>query len=223
MAATDEAMEDDHEDGHSHDSEDALEWDADVAPPSLDVDVSGDSATGWVADVGDLAPFQFSDPSTTEHVPGQGHTHLFLDGELLGMFYEPVVELGDLSPGEHMVTVVLSRNDHLDYSVNGQKLTASTTFVVPGAVEAADVTAEATYADGEVTTETPRVEAAVGDTVELRLVSDVAEELHVHGYDLLVDLEPGVEVVLRFTADIPGIFEIELEGAGIEVFSLEVS
>ena len=33
----------------------------------------------------------------------------------------------------------------------------------------------------------------------------VGEELHVHGYDLFLDLEAGTEGVLQFTANVPGI------------------
>jgi heme/copper-type cytochrome/quinol oxidase subunit 2 len=86
-----------------------------------------------------------------------------------------------------------------------------------------DVAATATITAGAVATETPKIEAAVGHTVEITVTSDVADELHIHGYDLFADLEPGVAVTLRFEADIPGIFEVELEGAHLAVFSLEVS
>jgi hypothetical protein len=88
---------------------------------------------------------------------------------------------------------------------------------------APDVTASATVTDGEVATDTPRVEAELGSVVEVTVISDVADELHIHGYDLFADLEPGVAATVRFEADIPGIFEIELEDARLEVFSLEVS
>ncbi len=89
--------------------------------------------------------------------------------------------------------------------------------------DAPDVTATATVSGGEVTTDTRRVKVEVGDDVELVVTSDTADELHVHGYDLFADLEPGVTATLRFTADIPGIFEVELESSHVEVFELEVS
>jgi hypothetical protein len=58
--------------------------------------------------------------------------------------------------------------------------------------------------------------------VTLRATSDVAEELHLHGYDLKTDLVPGQSADLTFLARIPGVFEVELEGAGKKVLELEV-
>jgi len=68
-----------------------------------------------------------------------------------------------------------------------------------------------------------RIPVDVGAAVHIVFSGSVAEELHVHGYDLALELAPGGVEVLDFTADIPGIFEVELEGAGTLVFELEVS
>ncbi len=50
-----------------------------------------------------------------------------------------------------------------------------------------------------------------GETVRFRVVNDEAEEVHVHGYDIKQELEPGKVETVSFKATIPGIFEIELE------------
>ncbi|WP_328532162.1 hypothetical protein OG984_14030 [Nocardioides sp. NBC_00368] len=63
---------------------------------------------------------------------------------------------------------------------------------------------------------------ALGESVTLAVTSDVADEVHVHGYDAHVDLVAGQEGALTFTADIPGRFEVELEGAGALLVELEV-
>jgi hypothetical protein len=68
-----------------------------------------------------------------------------------------------------------------------------------------------------------RIQVDVGAAVHIVFSGSVAEELHVHGYDLALELAPGGVEVLDFTADIPGIFEVELEGSGTLVFELEVS
>ena len=47
--------------------------------------------------------------------------------------------------------------------------------------------------------------------VVITVTSDVADEVHVHGYDLMADVAPGAPATIRFTADAPGRFEIELE------------
>jgi len=71
-----------------------------------------------------------------------------------------------------------------------------------------------------------RVAAAPREHVRVQRAADegeVADEVHVHGYDMTVDVTPGAEETLEFPADIPGIFEVELEDAGTLLFELEVS
>lgn len=64
---------------------------------------------------------------------------------------------------------------------------------------------------------------AKGDTVSFRVKSDVADEIHVHGYDLMKDVTAGGSVSFRFKASIDGIFEIELENAGVQIAELKVT
>jgi len=56
----------------------------------------------------------------------------------------------------------------------------------------------------------------------LRVESDVSDEIHVHGYDLVAAVSSGGIGELQFNADIPGIFEVELEDAGLEILQLVV-
>ena len=62
-----------------------------------------------------------------------------------------------------------------------------------------------------------------GDQVTVHVTSDgVRDEVHVHGYDLMADVAPGSPATIRFTADAPGRFEIELENTGVQIAELEV-
>jgi FtsP/CotA-like multicopper oxidase with cupredoxin domain len=61
-----------------------------------------------------------------------------------------------------------------------------------------------------------------GETVRFRVVNDEPEEVHVHGYDIKKELEPGKTETVSFKADIPGIFEIELEGSSTLLAQLKV-
>ena len=61
-----------------------------------------------------------------------------------------------------------------------------------------------------------------GDTVRFRVRSDTAEEVHIHGYDIKKDLEPGRTATVSFKASITGIFEIELEGSATQIAELKV-
>ena len=67
-----------------------------------------------------------------------------------------------------------------------------------------------------------RDSVAQGRNVIITVTSDVAEEVHVHGYDLSADVAPGAPATIRFTADAPGRFEIELENSGVQIAELEV-
>jgi len=61
-----------------------------------------------------------------------------------------------------------------------------------------------------------------GERVTLRVRSDAADELHLHGYDISVPLPAGEQVVLKFVASNAGRFELELHRAHLELGALEV-
>ncbi len=67
-----------------------------------------------------------------------------------------------------------------------------------------------------------RVSVELGDEITLSVTSEVADEVHVHGFDLYLDLEPGITGHLTFAADVPGVFEIELERSRVVLVDLEV-
>ena len=56
----------------------------------------------------------------------------------------------------------------------------------------------------------------------LRVRSNVADHVHVHGYDLMRDVAPGKPAELTFRATIPGRFEVELEERGLQIAELTV-
>ena len=67
-----------------------------------------------------------------------------------------------------------------------------------------------------------KLEATEGETVKFRVRSDEPEEVHVHGYDIKKDIEPGQTVTMSFKADINGIFEIEFEHSATQIAELKV-
>ncbi len=80
-----------------------------------------------------------------------------------------------------------------------------------------------TVAGGKVTGTSGREQVALGESVVIRVTSDIAEEVHVHGYDLMADVPAGGTVDIPLTASIPGGFEVELEGSGKTLFQLRVA
>ncbi|WP_324276460.1 hypothetical protein [Blastococcus brunescens] len=98
---------------------------------------------------------------------------------------------------------------------------APTSAPAPTSAEAAQ-RIEVTVTGGQASGDTGRVPVAAGEEVTLVITSDVADEAHVHGYDLTAPLTPGQPAELTFAATIPGVFEVELHDAGTVLLSLQV-
>jgi heme/copper-type cytochrome/quinol oxidase subunit 2 len=76
---------------------------------------------------------------------------------------------------------------------------------------------------GQASGEVGRVAVPLGTPVVLSVTSDAADEIHVHGYDLKAEISAGSTASVSFTANIPGVFEVELEGSRMPLTKLEVS
>lgn len=61
-----------------------------------------------------------------------------------------------------------------------------------------------------------------GDRVHFKVYSAVADEVHVHGYDLMKDVKAGGTIAYDFPATIEGVFEAELEGRKEQIVQLTV-
>lgn len=94
---------------------------------------------------------------------------------------------------------------------------ASTTTTTTG-IRTIEVTFAGGQATGGVRTESVRL----GETILLRVTSDVEEEVHVHTYDVVADVAAGQTAELRVTATIPGRFEVEMEDRHKQILVLEV-
>lgn len=62
-----------------------------------------------------------------------------------------------------------------------------------------------------------------GDPVGFVVESDVAEEVHIHGYDIEQQIPAGGRTEFDFPAQIEGIFEVELHGTGTLIAELIVN
>lgn len=82
---------------------------------------------------------------------------------------------------------------------------------------------EVTFSHGKAGGSTGRVQVAKGTSVALTVTSDVADEVHLHGYDIEKQLSPGTPVTLQFDATITGVFEVELHKASTVLLRLQVS
>jgi hypothetical protein len=77
--------------------------------------------------------------------------------------------------------------------------------------------------DGEPVGGIEELEYSAGEQIRFRVSSDAAEEIHVHGYDLMKDVPAGGTVEFDFPAELEGIYEAELEGLGVQVAELRIN
>jgi len=96
--------------------------------------------------------------------------------------------------------------------------TTSTVAQTTTTARTIDVTFEGGVVEGPGT-----VSVAVGDQVSIWVLTDTDAEIHVHGYDLFFEATAGVPTEIALTADVPGIFEVELEETHTPLFELEVT
>jgi hypothetical protein len=61
-----------------------------------------------------------------------------------------------------------------------------------------------------------------GEQVALDVRSDIADDVHLHGYDLSEEVKPGSRARIVFVADLPGRFVVELESRHLQIAQLEV-
>jgi hypothetical protein len=77
--------------------------------------------------------------------------------------------------------------------------------------------------DGQPVGGVKRVDVEQDSQVLLVVRSDVSDHIHLHGYDLLADVAPGQPGRIRFRADLPGRFDLELEDRVVLIAELRVS
>jgi hypothetical protein len=62
-----------------------------------------------------------------------------------------------------------------------------------------------------------------GEQIRFKVESDVSDEVHVHGYNIMKDVKAGGSVSFDFPASIEGVFEAELEARGEQIIQLTVN
>ena len=72
----------------------------------------------------------------SQHVPGEGHAQVSVNGVEAGRLYGLALQLGNLEAGENEVTVSLNTNDFSDYTREGEKVQATATIHIPEAASA---------------------------------------------------------------------------------------
>ncbi|MDD7966159.1 hypothetical protein [Actinomycetospora lemnae] len=118
-------------------------------------------------------------------------------------------------------------------NVDGAVVPPSTTQTVPPPepIDDIDASVEAPpngtvvsvlFEQGRLARKSAQVEVERGSTVLLAVSTDVADEIHLHGYERLTPTSPGDRAVLLFRADRPGVFTAELERSGVGLLEVAV-
>jgi len=100
--------------------------------------------------------------------------------------------------------------------------TTTTTTATTTTSVAAPVTIRVLVKGGKPVGGIQRATVKKGQKVAIVVHSDVADEVHVHGYDLHKDVDPGGTVRIVFPATITGVFEAELEDRKLQIVEFTV-
>jgi hypothetical protein len=108
-----------------------VRMDVDVEGATLGMPTGGDmemSAGGMGGDMDHDAMDGGSGMPMTAGALPQGHLHVYVDGVMLQMVYQPNIVLTDVPSGSHQIRVELSNNAHQDWD---PPVMATTSVMVP--------------------------------------------------------------------------------------------
>ena len=132
-------------------------------------------------------------------------------------------------PGLLLAALAVSGCGGDDSSIAASPVPTPTVVESPAAVasavasDTAQKTISVTVAAGRVTGDTGRVDVPLGTRVRITVTSDVADEIHVHLYDLTQQVSVGQAASIEFVADKPGVVQVELEKAKLPLTRLAIS
>ncbi|AOY83897.1 hypothetical protein BJP36_32220 [Moorena producens JHB] len=105
--------------GHNHGT---MEIPSGQPVPDVDIVVYSDPMTGWNLEI-KVSNFQFSPKNASKaHQSGEGHGHLFINGQKITRIYSNWYYIGKLEPGRNEITVTLNSNNHQDLVHNGDMI-----------------------------------------------------------------------------------------------------
>jgi len=117
---------------HQHAHGDALMLDPGDTAPTLELDLIPDPVAGWNLHV-KTSNFVFAvERAGGEHVPGEGHAHIYVNGTKVARAYGAWFHLETLPAGDVEIEVTLNSNDHRSLMVGDRPVSAVVGFFNPG-------------------------------------------------------------------------------------------
>ena len=101
-----------------------------TAVPEVSFTVEKDSLSGWNVHI-TTPNFEFTPENFgKDHVPGEGHAHLYIDGKKEARLYSRWYHIPNLLPGKHTLRVTLNANNHDEYVFDNKVISAEETITV---------------------------------------------------------------------------------------------
>ena len=121
--------------GHDHGSGSATHEPVEVRAgqpiPEVTLGATQDPMGGWNLHIETtnftFAPQRASGPD----LAGEGHAHLYVDGQKYARLYSPWFHLPSLAPGEHELLVTLNANNHAPLHAEGIPIESRVTVTQP--------------------------------------------------------------------------------------------
>ena len=124
------SMDDSQGMGESH-HHGSLEIPAGQPVPTVTLMVYLDPVQGWNLEVL-TTDFSFAPEQVNQaNSPGEGHAHLYINGEKISRVYGPWLHLPELPSGNNEITVGLNANGHEVLTHNGQEIESTVVVEVP--------------------------------------------------------------------------------------------
>ncbi|MGW1011754.1 hypothetical protein ACWD4X_17210 [Streptomyces termitum] len=200
--------------------------------PAVRAEVRPDTEGGWNVHLA-LERFRLTPESTGgAALAGRGHARLLVDGRETARAYGTWFHV---PAGARTLTVRLYADDHTVWATGGAPVQTTVPLTAPAATPSAPSappsrtpeppaarTLDIRVTGSTVTPAPSRVELKKGERLTLRVTSDRADTVHVHGYDREAVLTPGTPATLTLTADRTGLFEVETHESDLVLTQLVV-
>jgi hypothetical protein len=222
-----EGMKMDHMDNHSK----HLNITKGYAEPTVKLTALKDTMGGYNLQI-QTTNYKFTPEKAGDSVTptNTGHAHVYINGTKIGRYYGGgwIYVAGDkFKNGTNTIEVSLNTNDHNEwYSSDDQRKIEGKLEILVNPTNTMSMqptkTFELVVQNKKVISGGDTIKVMQGENVSIKITVDEDEELHLHGYNKMVNIEKGKPAMLEFVADKSGRFPYELEKSGTELGNLEV-
>lgn len=117
--------------GDTHNHASIMEIPAGQPVPSVDLIVHKDPMRGWNLET-KVTNFRFAPENVSKEAKsGEGHAHIYVNGEKINRLYSSWYHIENLKPGKNTISVGLNANSHEVLVHNGQKIEDTEIIEVP--------------------------------------------------------------------------------------------